>query len=1058
MVRSLNRGCLKSTDRIQVIERKSIESHDGTSSVPPYTTSSSSKFSAQIPSESAIIKPIYYPGVGVMDNTSTESPKKGFPVSRPLTPVAPLTPARSLAGSVNSNLSPILTESSSESYKSLSFPVENSIPTFELLPASGSSSGSLDLEGKGKKLPVIPSFPPTRVQSPDSKKQVDAQQNEKPNLSDILEKRLTEEAMSQASVESAAESPEIEQQSSRWSGIPDDQLINYDVSNTGSEFHGSNRSSVIANTERVSSPERAISQNSVAELPASVLPGSSPRPIPGESQVDTKTDSHAPSEEHAMKLLEQEYRDSGINEYLAREEAAARTGNVDRKAKIRTKKSTGRDLREKGRLRGSVRNSEMADIVNPSGDEEGQMPVGAQRQEEHKQRDKVAEQEQIGSEGRNQNEGSFRRNEGLGGRWSNTLGHHRGRGPEQYRPYIYPDDAVSQGDVVDGLYIGRNIIMTPQHWSQQHPYGDILHPRFYYGAVPSQNMDHFPHPEPYPAQIPRGYDSVRDHEQGRVIGQQVQHRPYVPLQALSMREPPMQRYTYHPGYPQRSHLSYDEQRNEPQALPTTNASYSIMPSRQMTSSVGPLPGPIAFPIPVAHSYPSQRGGATMGASNVMNEASTPSRVEQGGALPLPISELPLALQPSPSSQISREIPQRGSSNYGESRASMSVTPQVQYPFKSLGSGRRTRSRSSSRSRSRERERATRRSKDRDRERGRRHRNSVEEQQRSEMDINEYKQTLHVSSENFEKIITDLEEMLTQALELAGRAVKGGSLAGGLGYSPSTRKDGGKLVKRSKSRKAGAPNQDANGLVEPPKRTSSMGAGVGKNAVEKERKDSLPTLYSTTTEGNSIDLRQTINDAVASGLGLAGSQSRLNASSNEKSLPSSHKASGSPGDNEAALGQGRVGISRQLSRTGVIVESKTLSMKEVLDAGSIPGLIRISSVNGRNPLTEQLVGASEKEVNERGGEFRELEDGGYHAFLKELAINKIVVTPQRVGSNGSGSSGTSGRGRTSPPYGAIHGGLRNDLGGDAKMWKNAKKRFTSFVMIWVLAFEWGIIGA
>ena len=83
--------------------------------------------------------------------------------SRPLTPIAPPEMTRSATTSVQTNLSPINTESetSSPDYR-------QNIPSLGLIPASGSGSlASLEIGEPVKKMPVVPSFPPTRVPSPE---------------------------------------------------------------------------------------------------------------------------------------------------------------------------------------------------------------------------------------------------------------------------------------------------------------------------------------------------------------------------------------------------------------------------------------------------------------------------------------------------------------------------------------------------------------------------------------------------------------------------------------------------------------------------------------------------------------------------------------------------------------------------------------------------------------------------------------------------------------------------------------------------------------------------
>jgi len=330
-----------------------------------------------------------------------------------------------------------------------------------------------------------------------------------------------------------------------------------------------------------------------------------------------------------------------------------------------------------------------------------------------------------------------------------------------------------------------------------------------------------------------------------------------------------------------------------------------------------------------------------------------------------------------------------------------------------------------------------------------------------MDISEFKQTLHVSSENFEKIITDLEDMLTQALELAGRAVEGGALAGGLGYSPSTRKDGAKLVKRLKSVRGMTPDED-NQSVKPPVRTPSLGHEAGVSRPSKGRKDSLPTLYSEEAMESSIERLRAIAlnsascEAVVSGLDFAGSQSRL------------HLASQGVGKEESAK------LNRSISGKNTN-KHDLVGMQEVLEAG--PALLKKAIVareqsrgrSQKNQRSRSLLGVSSNggqgdiEVWESSKGTVILVDGGYHDFLREMARNQPPMKPYRVGSNGSGGSGLSGRPadrRRSLPVDRMWYGLltNGSSGASGTSWGGMRKRFTTAVMLWVLGFEWGLVGA
>ena len=1037
-------------------------------------------------------------GASDVDIAAITMPAKGKSMhtikSRPVTPVAPLTPSYPLASSVSGNLSPILTDSENSLDNTIPrVQARKQIPTLALLPASGAGSAdSLDLEEKGKKLPVIPSFPPTGSASPVASNAHGlslAHKYELGGMADILEVKLREEALRGEKLEEEAVSTSNGQDlaNEQWDASNhevDLALININTSNTASEFQGSaHGSSVLYSDDAI---QRNFVRKDGHEKALPTMPRDEGQALNSTIQQVAKVgqgqDNSVVVTELPVRTLEQEYIESGIKEYLAQEDATARTGNVDRRARVRTKKSTGRDLREKGRLRGSVRNSEIADVVNPSGDEESTKP---KRELTRETREKGADgPRSIQSRSGQESEGSTRRRPSVNSHWSQTWVHQKNRGSEPYRPYIYPSEPVTQSSeqVVEGLYIGRNMILTPPHWAQQHPYAELLDSRYYYhptATAPRHRIEPYPQSEAH--QPSHRYERAGP---SRSVQQQPHgYRPqFRPLPISGLAPPIYAEYQYQPQFSHPPYYHYQDN-NEPQSQPSAPPQRPALPGHRTTNSDQSLPGPMLFPTPAA-TLPNNAQG-TSGSLTIPGPAPASSKEDVSSNIPIQEQESffnrstvetpTRALLPSSSSHIEQTL---GNSSQAMPTVTHEASEGLIISSKASGAIARpptigtfegphlsAHSRSRSQGRDREGNRSTRKSKDTGQGRGSHKRSHSEDKpQSSGMDISEFKQTLHVSSENFEKIITDLEDMLTQALELAGRAVEGGALAGGLGYSPSTRKDDAKsaIVKRLKPVMGMTSGEDTQNVI-PPVRASSLGHRVRVSRPSKERKDSLPALYPEEAIESSLERLRAIAinsascEAVVNGLG---SQSRLQLAPQEVGKEGGGQINGSDSRRNAGLDK------------HVLV-----GILEALDTG--PALSKVivaceqSRGKSKNQGSHSLLGAISKEGQE-GREVWESSmgtvipvDGGYHDFLREMARNQLPMKSHRVGSNGSGGSGLSGPGRPDAydrrrnlPVDRMWHGLLTNRSSEASgaSWGVMRKRFTTIVALWVLGLEWGLVGA
>jgi len=411
-------------------------------------------------------------------------------------------------------------------------------------------------------------------------------------MADTLEGKLKEEVLRNEKLEEGAGSydqNELSRADEQWDapGEADVALINFDVSNTGSEFQESDHApSVVSSGDGAIQRNHAIKDSSGKALLTQLRDESNSdgRALPvGSTMVEVSRgqDDSVVGIELPVRTLEQEYIESGIKEYLAQGDATVRTGNVGRRARVRTKKSTGRDLREKGRLRGSVRNSEMADVVNPSGDEESAKLRREPTSESRSKKERTAGDDPRSMQSGNDQgpEGSTGRRPSANSHWSWTWVHQRGRGSEPYRPYIYPSEPVAQssGQVVEGLYIGRKMVLTPQHWAQQHPYAELLDSRYYYPAAPRHRIESYLQSEAY--QPSHTYEK----------GYRPQFRP-LPIYPEYQYGP----QSHHPYY---HYQDSDESQLQSQPQPTAAPQHPALPGHGIPSSNQSLPGPILFPTP-----------------------------------------------------------------------------------------------------------------------------------------------------------------------------------------------------------------------------------------------------------------------------------------------------------------------------------------------------------------------------------------------------------------------------------------------------------------------------
>lgn len=921
--------------------------------------------------------------------------------SRALTPITTPTRNQSLAGSVNSNLSPI-TDSPQSGIEIPPIEKYGQIPTLALLPAPDSPDS-----GSNEKKPgvIVPSFPPTRVSSPKASAATAMHPHEPSDLPDTLQRRLLQdEATNEESSIQALEKGQVEVQPENQEIGREISLIDFDVSNTGSDVHDSGN-------DHHPSEDGQITQLNSPPL------GHSPD-LSSQAPLDDKLPEGGLTSERkpSTKTSDREYQ-AGIEGYLAHEDATARTGNVNKKARVRTKKSTRRDLREAGRLKGSMRNSEIGDIINPIGEQDETGHFQDARKGVWNEQDVVGEDIQRMRDGGDPHEYS-RYRPGVDST-GNLTGQHMPRTSGPHQPYIYPEVPAIQhpSKTTEGPYIGRDRVV-PQQWPQHQQY--LYGTGYFYPALPGPAIESY-----------SGHNTTPKTLQYS----ELPALPTIPRQAYTQ-------YAYPPQYIQRTYLS--EGHNGPPVLTPQYPHYPVVPVPGPPSSGRPVPGPL-FPMPMTSLRRDSAGIETLDHGSSKQEVTLPPnpsiqvlggvRDNEGRVCTMEA----IHWQPSSSSQtkpshedsaIPHGIPERLSSKITSNKLSLDKNQSRNSHSAGEYSG--------SQSRGCERDRRTRKSKDKSHGHSSHTRNRTKEDCHSEMDISEYKQTLHVTSDDFEKIITDLEDMLTQALELAGRAVEGGALANGLGYSLSTRKDGGRPPKRSSSKTEGKFHKGEEELTRYP----SIGARVGKSA--RERQDSLPTLYSEDMAESSKERLSTTKTVTCEAVGnenaSTGSQGCLKSvqclkthrkSMNENITQKAVKLqSQEPGSSFDAA---------DTSREGRAIES--LSLREALDTGPAltPGIISTAK-----PKSETLP-----------------EDGGYHEFLKQLALEKVPKRPRNVPTNGSDDTENLEGDRIeiredhnmSPPPRAPEA-----VAGCSRAWSDLKKRCTSFIIILVLALEWGLVGA
>lgn len=389
--------------------------------------------------------------------------------------------------------------------------------------------------------------------------------------------------------------------------------------------------------------------------------------------------------------------------------------------------------------------------------------------------------------------------------------------------------------------------------------------------------------------------------------------------------------------------------------------------------------------------------------------------------------------------------------------------------------------------------------------------------KSDLGTEEVEKTVHVSSENFERIILDLEEMLNQALELAGRAVEGGTLAGGLGYSPSTRKEGAKLVKRRSTRngyengmKRTKSGKMRNGVTAPREgdQEKSLGLLAGPHeshsgesiclnalapsgqkfashdtlvaAANRQINSGISKSYSSSVmKGTGLDKGSIISgssveklmsasaEAISSGLGLAGSSSRLRLALQQE---------------EAGAGE-RLIDDQQLGDDGKSQHQQNYTMREVLEIG--PGLLRqLSIANGTEGMNGGTTTVMDIGMHDRSRKDRESGGDEYHKYLVELSMTQNMRNEPPAGRYTGIEKGTRANRKNLQEYlgnperktifaGKVNehmrdgnpkdwsnprvGKLAGDGMGGARSWSISKKRFLSVIMILLTAFIWGIVG-